>query len=419
VNLENSKSNGSGASTEISSLTFKRSTSSNHLHQSNSNNSCNNTSTNQKKVYPISADAIQEGAKKIHQLRNELSAKENNQPSYNTINIRQNSRISKLPVLNNSLGKRVLSTSFLFYPYSNLASLIMNRSSDPSQSSSSSITATTESSNTNSSSSSSYTLFDPNKIHLFVKAGQDGRSQGACPFCQDVFMQLLTKAHTNKFNFDVITINMENPPKEFKELCIKPPVLIHGSSKLLDKISDDMSGKEGNAIILSDVDEIAEYLDRVYPNSTLSVQNPEAKKVCLNVFSKFSFFIREVASKTTSLEAELDKIDAYLRENCDGDKRRFLNGEEMSLLDCSLLPKLQHIRIACESIKRFRIPNKYKHLWRYMQHAYQTDAFQKSCPPDREIIWNWARNIMGHRELLQIVQEAPYKTLTIPEEASI
>ena len=41
-----------------------------------------------------------------------------------------------------------------------------------------------------------YALADPNKIHLFVKAGQDGRSQGACPFCQDVFIQLLIKAQS-------------------------------------------------------------------------------------------------------------------------------------------------------------------------------------------------------------------------------
>jgi glutathione S-transferase len=297
----------------------------------------------------------------------------------------------------------------------------MNRTGQDSASSSSSSSTTAGSpSLTGNNSAAAYTLFDPNKIHLFVKAGQDGRSQGACPFCQDVFMQLLTKAQTNKFNFDVITINMENPPKEFKELCIKPPVLIHGSSKLLDGGNSNNNNNEeaGNAIILSDVDEIAEYLDRVYPNSTLSVNNPDAKRVCLNVFSKFSFFVRDVASKPTSLEAELERIDAYLRENCDGAARRFLNGEQMSLLDCSLLPKLQHIRIACESVKRFRIPHKYKHLWRYMQNAYQTDAFQKSCPPDREIIWSWARNVMGHRELLQIVQEAPYKTLTIPEDAA-
>lgn len=46
------------------------------------------------------------------------------------------------------------------------------------------------------SSNGGYSLVDPNKIHLFVKAGQDGRSQGACPFCQDVFIQLLIKAQS-------------------------------------------------------------------------------------------------------------------------------------------------------------------------------------------------------------------------------
>jgi hypothetical protein len=92
--------------------------------------------------------------------------------------------------------------------------------------------------------SAGYSLVDPNKIHLFVKAGQDGRSQGACPFCQDVFLQLLIKAQTNKFNFDVITINLDNPPKEFKELSIKPPVLIHGSNRVLRNGQTDLDGSD-------------------------------------------------------------------------------------------------------------------------------------------------------------------------------
>lgn len=271
-----------------------------------------------------------------------------------------------------------------------------------------------------------YLLVDPNKIHLFVKAGQDGRSQGACPFCQDVFLQLLIKAQTNKFNFDVISINLDNPPKEFKELSIKPPVLIHGSTRLLaasSSPSHETDGGDSNsssgAVILSDVDEIAEYLDRLYPNSKLITHNSEAKKVCLDVFSKFSYFIRDVASKSTSLEAELEKINTYLRENTD-DENKFLNGSStMTKLDCSLLPKLQHIRIAGESIKKFRIPYRFTHLWKYMQNAYDTDAFQKSCPPDREIIWHWSKSFLSHKDLLQIMHEAPYKTFSLPDDLNI
>jgi glutathione S-transferase len=268
----------------------------------------------------------------------------------------------------------------------------------------------------NSNSNNCYSLVDPNKIHLFVKAGQDGRSQGACPFCQDVFLQLLIKAQTNKFNFDVITINLDNPPKEFKELSIKPPVLIHGSNTFIDQSNlDDSNCDQINAIILSDVDEIAEYLDRLYANTRLTAENTEAKKVCLNVFSKFSFFIRDVSSKSTSLELELEKIDNYLKANTN-EENKFLNGKTMSLLDCSLLPKLQHIRVAGESIKKFKIPARFKSLWRYIDNAYKTDAFQKSCPPDREIIWNWSKTFLTHKDLLQIMQEAPHKTLTIPDD---
>ena len=273
------------------------------------------------------------------------------------------------------------------------------------------------SSNSNNSSSLESSLVDPAKIHLFVKAGQDGRSQGACPFCQDVYMQLLIKAQANKFNFDVITINMDNPPKEFRELSIKPPVLIQGVSRLLAFNDSPPSRDAGSttAVMLADVDDIADYLDRLYPNSMLNFANIEAKKVCLNVFSKFSFFIRDVASASTGLEAELEKIDTYLRETSRGSTTKFMCGAEMTLLDCSLLPKLQHIRVAGEAIKKFRIPARFQNLWTYLRNAYESDAFRKACPPDREIIWNWAKNFLTKRDLLQLVQETPYKTLTLPD----
>ena len=223
-------------------------------------------------------------------------------------------------------------------------------------------------------------------------------------------MQLLIKAQTNKFNFDVITINLDNPPKEFKELSIKPPVLIHGSSIGASDYNDG-----SNAVILSDVDEIAEYLDKLYPNSELMLENTVAKKVSLNVFSKFSFFIRDVSSKATNLEMELEKIDLYLKLNTD-EEHKFLNGKALTGLDCSLLPKLQHIRVAAENVKQFNIPYRFTHLWRYMRNAYQTDAFQKSCPPDREIIWHWLKTNHTTKDLFAIMQETPHKTLGIPDD---
>jgi glutathione S-transferase len=253
-------------------------------------------------------------------------------------------------------------------------------------------------------SSTLYNFVDPNKVHLFVKAGQDSRSQGACPFCQDVFMQLLVKADDNKFNFDVITINMDNPPKEFKELSIKPPVLFHNMGEDNDSAA--------NVAILSDVDEIAEHLDKLFPNKQLSVISQSAKNSFLNVFSKFSHFIRDVSSQA-SLEIELERINNYLGK-CQEDGKKFLCGDYLTKLDCSLLPRLQHIRVASEGIKRYKIPERFTNLWRYLDNAYKTEAFQKSCPSDREIIWHWSKTHANTKDFLLVLQETPYKTLQIP-----
>ena len=255
-----------------------------------------------------------------------------------------------------------------------------------------------------------YNFVDPNKVHLFVKAGQDSRSQGACPFCQDVFMQLLIKADDNKFNFDVITINMDNPPKEFKELSIKPPVLFHS-------MTDGFTESTPNVAILSDVDEIAEHLDKLFTNKQLAVVNQEAKNSFLNVFSKFSHYIRDVTTQA-SLEVELERVNKYLSK-CQEDGRKFLCGDYLTKLDCSLLPRLQHIRVASEGIKRYKIPEKFTSLWRYLNNAYKSEAFQKSCPSDREIIWHWSKTNTNNKEFLQILQETPYKTLQIPENIQL
>lgn len=34
----------------------------------------------------------------------------------------------------------------------------------------------------------------------------------------------------------------------------------------------------------------------------------------------------------------------------------------------------------------FEIPTEFTHLWRYMLHMYQLDAFTQSCPADQDII---------------------------------
>ncbi|CAF1149683.1 unnamed protein product [Rotaria sordida] len=235
---------------------------------------------------------------------------------------------------------------------------------------------------------------DDQKLHLFIKAGTDGRSKGACPFCQDVFLKLLIKREAdNDFSFDVITINCKNPPKEFKEISKKLPTLVHGD------------------IVLSDVDDIEDYLDSCYPNYKLSLHDPDAFKVQSNVFKRFTYLIKDVHNNPQTLLYELEKIDNFLRTR----GTRYISGDQITGLDCSLWPKLQHIRVAAEYILNLSIPVELTALWGYLGAAYELDAFVKSCPADQEIVLHWTRREAPSKDYLQLTKEEPRFSFDIPQ----
>ncbi|CAF0962996.1 unnamed protein product [Didymodactylos carnosus] len=211
----------------------------------------------------------------------------------------------------------------------------------------------------------------------------------------DVFMKLLVKRekNQNEFSFDVITINVENPPKEFKEISKKLPTLVHGD------------------VILNDIDEIEDYLDTIYENYKLGVQDQEALQAQMNVFIKFSYFIKDISDNPQQLLTELEKIDQFLAQR----GTKYMCGNDITGLDCSLLPKLQHIRVGLNYIKNMSIPVKFGSLWRYLALAYENDSFVKSCSSDQEIIWHWIHREASPKELLQLQMEEPKYSFDVPD----
>ncbi|CAF0859196.1 unnamed protein product [Adineta ricciae] len=235
---------------------------------------------------------------------------------------------------------------------------------------------------------------DGQKLHLFIKAGNDGRSKGACPFCQDIFLKLLIKREAdNDFSFDVITINCKNPPKEFKELSKKLPTLVHGD------------------VVLNDIDDIEDYLDTISPNYKLAAQDPEAFKVQSNVFTRFTYLIKDVHNNPRILLDELEKIDSFLRTR----NTKYISSNHITGLDCSLWPKLQHIRVAADYILHLSIPTEFEAVWAYLAAAYELDAFVKSCPSDQEIVLHWVRRETSPREYLQLTKDDPKFSFDIPK----
>ncbi|XP_040121509.1 chloride intracellular channel protein 2 isoform X2 [Oryx dammah] len=183
---------------------------------------------------------------------------------------------------------------------------------------------------------------DP-EIELFVKAGSDGESIGNCPFSQRLFMILWLKG----VKFNVTTVDMTR-----------------------------------------------------YPH--LSPRNKESFDVGCNLFAKFSAYIKNTqkeANKTfeKSLLKEFKRLDDYLNtpllDEIDPDsaeehtvsRRLFLDGNQLTLADCSLLPKLHIIKVAAKKYRDFDIPVEFSGVWRYLHNAYAREEFTHTCPEDKEI----------------------------------
>ena len=206
-----------------------------------------------------------------------------------------------------------------------------------------------------------------NHVELYVKAGKDGESYGANVFCQRFYMILDLKAKSGALTYDVITINMARPPTEFKKWANRLPVLKH------------------NDEILVDNDEILQYVDESFPMPSLKYDNMIAHSVGLDVFAKFSYYVKQVSHSPINLLKELQAINDYLETS----NTKFMCRDELCHLDCLMLPKLQHIRVAAKAFKDFEIPDDMVGLWGYLGNAYRNDTFRKTCPSDQEIVYEW------------------------------
>ncbi|KAB1253669.1 Chloride intracellular channel protein 2 [Camelus dromedarius] len=182
---------------------------------------------------------------------------------------------------------------------------------------------------------------DP-EIELFVKAGSDGESIGSCPFCQRLFMILWLKG----VKFNVTTVDMTRKPEELKDLApgTNPPFLVY------------------NKELKTDFIKIEEFLEQ-----TLAPPRE---------FKRLDDYLN------TPL---LDEIDPDSAEELTVSRRLFLDGDQLTLADCSLLPKLNIIKVAAKKYRDFDIPGEFSGVWRYLQNAYAREEFTHTCPEDKEI----------------------------------
>ncbi|KAK6297874.1 hypothetical protein J4Q44_G00324570 [Coregonus suidteri] len=222
-------------------------------------------------------------------------------------------------------------------------------------------------------------------ISLFVKAGSDGESIGNCPFSQRLFMILWLKGVV----FNVTTVDLKRKPADLHNLApgTHPPFLTF------------------NGEVKTDINKIEEFLEDVlappkYPK--LAAKQRESNTAGNNIFAKFSAYIKNTKPEANEvlekgLLKALKKLDGYLvsplPDEIDADSmeeervstRRFLDGDELTLADCNLLPKLHIVKVVAKKYRNYEIPSELGGVWRYLKNAYTRDEFTNTCAADSEI----------------------------------
>ncbi|CAL8290963.1 unnamed protein product [Lota lota] len=223
------------------------------------------------------------------------------------------------------------------------------------------------------------------EVTLYVKAGSDGESIGNCPFSQRLFMILWLKGVI----FNVTTVDLKRKPADLQDLApgTNPPfVTFNGEVKV-------------------DVNMIEEFLEEKltpprYPR--LAPRHAESRTAGIDVFAKFSAYIKNPRKDTNealekALLKSLRRLDDFLRtplsEEIDGDAagdlpestRSFLDGPDLTLADCNLLPKLHVLKVVARKYRGLEIPADMTGVWRYLNNAYRRREFTATCPAQREV----------------------------------
>uniref|UniRef100_A0A3Q2HEX5 Chloride intracellular channel protein n=1 Tax=Equus caballus TaxID=9796 RepID=A0A3Q2HEX5_HORSE len=233
-------------------------------------------------------------------------------------------------------------------------------------------------------------------IELFVKknglpprcsetAGSDGESIGNCPFSQRLFMILWLKGVV----FSVTTVDLKRKPADLQNLApgTHPPFITFNNE------------------VKTDVNKIEEFLEEVLcppKYLKLSPKHPESNTAGMDIFAKFSAYIKNSRPEANEalergLLKTLQKLDEYLNsplpdeidensmEDIKFSTRKFLDGNEMTLADCNLLPKLHIVKVVAKKYRNFDIPKGMTGIWRYLTNAYSRDEFTNTCPSDKEV----------------------------------
>eukprot|EP00565_Helicotheca_tamesis_P002636 CAMPEP_0185729894 /NCGR_PEP_ID=MMETSP1171-20130828/7734_1 /TAXON_ID=374046 /ORGANISM="Helicotheca tamensis, Strain CCMP826" /LENGTH=238 /DNA_ID=CAMNT_0028398833 /DNA_START=71 /DNA_END=787 /DNA_ORIENTATION=+ len=218
---------------------------------------------------------------------------------------------------------------------------------------------------------------------LYLKAGPNPSSIGDCPFAHYVRIVL---AET-KTPYEAIPCNKETKPKW----------LIENHNGALPALRHS-----NRCIVESDV--IADYVNSLnnacgeVPKGE-ETEEKEAKQVTDGFFPAMAKYMKHTPDGDDddeklkcNLEAVLQRFETYLTR--DGRKGPFWVGDGMvwTMLDCSLVPKLYHMKVGLKNFKKDAVDleKDYPGLASYVAAALDRESVKDTLYPEETVVWGWS-----------------------------
>lgn len=229
------------------------------------------------------------------------------------------------------------------------------------------------------------------KFELYIKASSiDGEMKGSCPICQQWFMIAYLLAEQKNASFKVFTVQANTPPQTFKDKVQSKifPVVIGTSGK-------NVNGQDISGIVYDNYDDVEKFFESINFNCPKLKRTQQANIASLKIFEdlykNFNLFLQNPSSDGKKLLSDLRNLNSHLEMQ----ETPFLTGPSLAYADCVLLPKLQHIRLAGEQYRDFKIPEEFTAIWDYMERGYQTTAFSATLPSDQDIVKHYEMRAAG------------------------
>lgn len=171
-------------------------------------------------------------------------------------------------------------------------------------------------------------------LELFLKSNKDGTQIGDCPFGQFLQLVMLKKG----LKYRLTPVSSSNKPAALDKVGGKLPALIHKGNAMVDSL------------------QIAEYIEKTFPHSSLTRQGSYSYQEVLEKTSGFfpalsNLIKNKDESKDAALQTLVDKQLDLLDELIRSTPGQYICGVELTLADLYLLPQLFHGMVAMEHFK--------------------------------------------------------------------